>query len=150
MSSGWQSPSSKRKMKLCVRVLVALGLASALAQGEYVVPDAKFEALKPRGLRVSIPGMRIIVLWVIMSYMAPASSTETGTNIYQTTWFHLLEDCTVMIDTIGSFETLIKYLTALHHIPENSGSHNSTLHSLNSAVPPNNRQDSGPAVFCRG
>lgn len=53
-----------------MRVLVAIGFASALARGEYVVPDAKFEALKPRGLRVSIPGMRNIVLWVIMPYRA--------------------------------------------------------------------------------
>jgi hypothetical protein len=57
-------------MGLCVRVLVAIGFASALAQGEYNVPDAKFEALKPRGLRVSIPGMRNIVLWVIMPHTA--------------------------------------------------------------------------------
>jgi hypothetical protein len=71
VSGGEQSFSSKRKMDLRVRVLVAIGFASALAQGEYIVPDAKFEALKPRGLRVSIPGMRNIVLWVIMSYRAP-------------------------------------------------------------------------------
>lgn len=42
-------------MEMRVRVLVAIGFACALARGEYVVPDAKFEALKPRGLRVSIP-----------------------------------------------------------------------------------------------
>jgi hypothetical protein len=45
-------------MLFSVCVLLAAASSAIAAQDKYVVPDAKFEALKPRGLRVSIPGMR--------------------------------------------------------------------------------------------
>jgi hypothetical protein len=79
-------------MQLRVCVALALGFASALAQYDYIVPDAKLEALKPRGLRVSIPGMinllnKITAFWVVTPCRA-SNSTETVINIYQITWFH--------------------------------------------------------------
>jgi hypothetical protein len=48
----------QHKMLISVCVLLAAGFLATCAQDGYIVPDAKFEALKPRGLRISIPGMR--------------------------------------------------------------------------------------------
>lgn len=45
-------------MLVSVCVLLAASFPATSAKADYIVPDAKFEALKPKGLRVSIPGMR--------------------------------------------------------------------------------------------
>jgi hypothetical protein len=49
---------TQHKMLIGVCVLLAAGFPATPAQAEYTVPDAKFEALTPRGFRVSIPGMK--------------------------------------------------------------------------------------------